>query len=268
MDQNIQNPTPNVLPENNSQTPKSRTNYILIGLVFILILLLGVVLSFFLGRQSAETQKTDSTAPTAQDNKDQNTDESSTVDDCKANFESKNLKLSFEYNDCEWKINEELITPEQGVYSTITATHTSGKELLVSSITIGMGGGYPSCINSSDIDFVNEEIVRISSTENGSRYYYLNPNTDFGVKGYPGEYGDEKFTSYFTFLNPAEFPNANVCWRGSGTNPVEIVNPKPGQEGTFLSKKDINITIEEGIISNSDFMTAADTLAVEIYSKL
>lgn len=195
---------------------------------------------------------------------------------CSKTFSSQFLNLQFEYDSCAWNIEENLITPEAGVFSTITASHNSNHKVTIKANTIGMGGGYPGCASVEDVVLLDNDVVRFHMVENtgpwgdnNPRYYhYLNANTDYAIKGYEGEFGDNKFNEYFTILNPEAFPSSNMCWRGGGINPTAILEPKEGQTESYQTSKDITVHIEEELVSDQSFLSAADALVVSIFSSI
>jgi|GEM_PF-4807770 len=280
--QNIQqvDQTPVDHPANTFKSPK--TNYLLIGGIILVCFVIFGFGGYYLGKQSSVHQKKtgesqnqvspspiyNANNPTASENK-----IIQPGANCTTTFSSKYLKMSFKYDSCAWKLSENLITPEVGVYSTITAKHNSNHQVVISANTMGMGGGYPGCSEVNDITLLDNEIVRIHMVkdpfgETPKYYYYLNAKSDYAIKGYSGEYGDEKFNEYFTFLNPEAFPNTNMCWRGGGINPVPVLQPKAGETKSYQINKDITISIEEENISDKEFLKAADSLVVGIYSSL
>lgn len=181
---------------------------------------------------------------------------------CASTFTSKILQLSFEYDECVWRLEENL-SEEAGIYSVITATNKNSHKLLIKAEAIGMGGNYPGCYKVNDVSIFENNIVRVQLSDNNN-YYYLNEKNDYAIKNYSGEFGDKKFNEYFTFLNPNAFPDTNMCWRNSGINPVRTLGPKEG----FEANKDITISIENPIPLNDEFLQAADSLAVSVYSEI
>jgi len=263
---------------------KPKTNYLLIGGVVLACFVIFGFGGYYLGTQSSVPQQTANERqnqaspspvsniinPTVNENK----ITQSPIADCTSTFSSKYIKLAFKYNSCIWKMSENLITPEAGVYSTITANHNSNHQVVISANTNGMGGGYPGCSEVNDITLLDNDIVRIHMVksppfgETPKYYHYLNAKDDYAIKGYSGKYGDEKFNEYFTFLNSEAFPNTNMCWRGGGINPVAVLQPKAGETESYQINKDITVSIEEENISDKEFLKAADSLAVGIYSSL
>lgn len=281
-DQNTQQNGQNTINQPTLESEKPKGNYMLIGVVILICFLVFGFGGYYLGKQSSEPKLI-----TDEQNKQVIPSPTSTITiplteeskvtqpaaNCVATFTSKLLKLVFKYDSCVWKLSENLITPEAGVYSTITAKHSSNHQVIIKANTMGMGGGYPGCYQVSGISLLDGDMVRVQMVKNpmgdSSKYfYYLNAKNDYAIKGYSGKFGDEKFKEYFTFLNPDAFPNTNMCWRGDGINPVEIQQPKEGQKETYQINKDIIVSIEEENISDTEFLKAADSLAVSVYSGL
>lgn len=262
------------------QTPPfvpSSTNWSKI-LLFVILGLVIVAGSIFIGIQIGINQKTDSLSISKQSSTTSlplpsNTPSEKPVvsnvptsenTNCIATFTSKYLDLHFKYDNCAWKINEQLSNSNSGntYYSIITASNSKTlNNLLIKAENIGMGGGYPGCEKVSDIVLLEGNIVRFKTPNN--TYLYLNEKNDYAIKGNTGKFGDTKFNEYFTFLNPEAFPNTNMCWRTTGINPVKLLNPNANDE----KSKDITLSVKE-TISDNVFFIAADSLAVSVYSSL
>lgn len=274
-----QNPVnqPTIKPE------KPKTNYLMIGVIVLACFVTFGFGGFYLGGQSSKLQLTTnekqnqiSPSPSLSVSNPEVNENKITqpVANCTSTYSSKYLKLNFKYDSCAWKLNEGLITPEGGIYSIITATHNSSHRVVVKAKTMGVGGHNPDCYQVGDVSLLGNDIVRIhliSSPLGGDSpkyYHYLNSKNDYAIKGYPGEFGDEKFKEYFTFLNPKAFPNTNMCWRGGGINPVAVLQPKEGYTESYQINKDITISIEEENVMDKEFLMSADALAVSIYSGL
>lgn len=265
-----------------SSPEKPKTNWPLVGGIVLACFVVFGFGGYYLGKQSSVSQKETGESQSQASPSPISNANNPTVSEnkiiqpgvnCNTTFSSKYLKMSFNYDSCAWKLSENLITPEAEVYSTITAEHISNHQVVISANTMGMGGGYPRCSEVNDITFLDNDIVRVHIVKNPfgetpKYYHYLNAMNDYAIKGYSGKYGDEKFNEYFTFLNPEVFPNTNMCWRGGGINPVAVLQPKAGETESYQINKDITISIEEENISDKEFLKAADSLAVEIYSSL
>lgn len=141
---------------------------------------------------------------------------------------------------------------------------------------MGMGGGYPNCSLVEDICIFDKNIARLhvigniswSKDESKKYYLYLTANNDYAIKGFDGEFGDNKFDEYFTFLNKEMYLNTNMCWREGGINTLAVLEPKKGETESYQKNKDITINIEEEIVSDQEFLTAADNLALSIFSSI
>ncbi len=262
---------------------KSNTNSFLFGGVVLVCFVIVGFGGYYMGKQSSILQQ----STTEQQNRvlpsstpintnpivNENKITQSPTANCTSTFSSKHIKLAFKYDSCAWKISENLVTPEAGIYSTIMAQHSSNHEVIIKANTMGMGGGYPDCYQVSDISLLDNDMVRvqmIKSTQGESQkyYHYLNVKSDYAIKGYAGKFGDEKFKEYFTFLNPDAFPNTNMCWRSGGINPVLVQQPAVGQTESYQINKDVTVAIEEENISDEEFLKAADSLVVGIYSNI
>lgn len=183
--------------------------------------------------------------------------------------------MQFDYDDCSWDLEEKLIEPEAGIFSTITATHISNHKVEIQASTVGMGGGYPDCSLVEDVYLLDNNIVRLHLIgaekwkNSESKYYlYLSKNNDYAIKGYEGKFGNDKFDEYFTFLNKEMYQNSNMCWREGGMNIVAALEPKENQVEQYQINKDITIQINEEVISDQNFLFASDALAVEVFSYL
>lgn len=264
---------PTVTPE------KPKIRFLLIGgMVFICFIVFGFG-GYYLGKQSsipreeiveARNQAPLNSIPATNNPRISENKITQPVDGCTTSFSSKYLKMSFKYDSCVWKLSEKLITPEAGVYSTITAKHNPNHQIVINANTVGMGGGYPVCGDVNDIILLDNDIVRIHMGKNlpgesPKYYHYLNSKNDYAIKGYSGKHGDEEFNEYFTFLSPEAFPNTNMCWRADGINPVVVLQPKAGETESYKVNKDITVSIEEENVSDKEFLKAADSLAVSVY---
>jgi hypothetical protein len=282
-DQNTQQVGQNSVNQPAIEPAKPKRNYVLIGAVILACLLVFGFGGYYLGKQSSKPKLTSSeqknqvvSSPTSTVVVPTLTEESKVTQpaaNCVSTFTSKLLKLIFKYDSCVWKLSENLVTPEAGVYSTITAKHNSNHQVIIKANTMGMGGGYPGCYQVNGISLLDGNIVRVQMVKNPmgdspKYYYYLNAKNDYAIKGYTGKFGDEKFKEYFTFLNPDVFPNTNMCWRSDGINSVEIKQPTAGQTESYQINKDIVASIEEENISDTEFLKAADALVVSVYSSL
>ncbi len=194
---------------------------------------------------------------------------------CSKTFSSQHLNLKFNYDSCSWNIDEKLIEPESGVFSTITATHSSNHKVEIKAGTIGMGGGYPDCSLVEDVYLLDNNIARIHliGTEKWKGdwpkyYFYLTKNNDYAVKGFESKFGNENFEKYFTFLNKEIYQNSNMCWRSGGINIVASLKPKEDQTENYQINKDISIQIEEESVKDQDFLSDSDSLAVSIFSSI
>lgn len=183
---------------------------------------------------------------------------------CTKQFSSQYVDLSFEYDSCTWEMSEQILVPEQGIYSQITATNKSGEKLTIDGNTLGMGGGYPYCYLATDITQVTDSFARVLIDEN---YIYLNEANEYGIKGATGVHGDSKYQWYFTFLNAEAFPDTNVCLTGSGTSVVAILNPSADRTEVWQKKVDVIVSIPTGNYS-SGFLTSADKIALAVYSSI
>ena len=282
-DQNTQQVGQNPVKQPVIEPEKPKWNYMLIGAVILACFLIFGFGGYYLCKQSSKPKLTSSEqknqvvpSPTSTVAIPTLTEESKVTQpavNCVSTFTSKLLKLVFKYDSCVWKLSENLVTPEAGVYSTITAKHNSNHQVIINANTMGMGGGYPGCSQVGDISLLDGDIVRVQMVKNPmgdshKYFYYLNAKNDYAIKGYSGKFGDEKFKEYFTFLNPDAFPNTNMCWRSDGINPVGVQQAKEGQTESYQINKDITVSIEEENISNTEFLKAADSLAVSVYSSL
>jgi hypothetical protein len=161
-----------------------------------------------------------------------------------------------------WNVNEQLGDSNAGntYYSIIIASNNkTSNRLLIKAENIGMGGGYPVCEKISNIVLLEGNIVHFKTPNN--TYLYLNEKNDYAIKGNTGIFGETKFNEYFTFLNPEAFPNANMCWRTTGINPVKLLSPNTNDE----KSKDITLSVED-TVSDDIFFKEADSLAVSVYS--
>jgi len=259
-----------------------KANYLMIGGIVLVCFVLFGFAGFYLGKQSSKleliaNEKQNQVSPRSSlnvSNPEVNENKiTQPIANCISTFSSKFIKLTFKYDSCAWKLNENLITPESGTYSIITAKHNSNYQVVINANTMGMGGGYPGCYQVSDVSLLDSNIVRVKMIKNpmgeSSKYYhYLNAQNDYAIKGYSGKFGDDKFKEYFTFLNSEAFPDTNMCWRSSGINPVSIQQPIERQTESFQINKDITVSIEEENLQDKDFLKAADALAVSIYSSV
>lgn len=183
---------------------------------------------------------------------------------CFVTFTSKYLDLNFKYDNCTWIITEQKgdVNSGNSYYSMISAVNNkTSNKVLIKAENIGMGGGYPRCENVNNITQLEGSIVRIKMQN--STYLYLNEKNDYAIKGNTGKFGDVKFSEYFSFLNPQAFPNANMCWRTTGINPVLLLNPNANEE----QSKDITLSVED-FVSDDIFFEGADSLAVSVYSSI
>lgn len=187
---------------------------------------------------------------------------------CLESFNSQYLKLSFQYDKCAWSL-EEVLNPDAGIYSMITATANNKSGFVyIRAGNIGMGGYYPGCELVSKVSLLDNGITRIQMAKDLS-YTYLTTKNDVGIKDYNAkDIGNEKFENYFTFLNPNAFPNTNMCWRSGGINTVAKADSKP-EEQSYERLKEIDVALN---VSNSSpnlesFLRSADNLAESIYTK-
>jgi hypothetical protein len=296
MDDNLTKPPveKNSINEETSLSEKQKDNYlnlIKIGLIlttglvlFLTCLLILVLLFCCLGKKIPLFQKNifegqnqipsilEEIVPSPKFNED-NSSWPKTAN-CISTFSSKYIKLVFNYDSCLWEINENLEEAGSGVYSKIVAKHNSNHQIIIKANDIGMGGGYPGCLQVGDISIIDNNIVRVQIPENQKRntqehYLYLTKENEYGIKDYPGEFGDQKFREYLEIL-PDLSPDVNMCWRGVGINTVPILLPKTSEDQSknIENLKDLTISIEEGNILDKQFLKDADSLVVSIYSSI
>jgi len=277
MDNQTQPNTPSFQPQ--AQTPTlSSTNRVKV-LSFILLGLVVVAGSVFVGIQIGKTQTPNTEPvivqpttsptqtlinPTILPTPVSTTNPTTENINCSTTFSSKYLDLNFKYDNCIWKITEQMSNVNSGTtyYSIITALNNkTSNKVLIKAESIGMGGGYPGCAKVNNITLLEGNVVRFKKQNN--TYLYLNEKNDFAIKGNVGNFGDTKFNEYFTFLNPEAFPDTNICWRTTGINPVKLLSPNGNEE----KWKDITLSVED-TVSDDIFFQEADSLAVSFYSSL
>lgn len=256
-----------------SQLRVSKINLlIMIGILgcFLIFSFLG----YFIGREVAishlyiEKQK-DSSLKNSITQIFNNNDVVQPTTSCMATFTSKYLKLSFDYNSCEWNLHETKKIPEQGVYSEIVATHKSNYRLIVQAESLGMGGGYGVCIFAKDIKFLDNELIRVEDIRPSRRYYfYLNSMNEYGIKGNSGKHGEETF-KYNLTVPAYSYEDVNICWRTHLVNAIPILQQKETSKGFFSElHREISVFIDEENLDNEDFLNSADVLAISIFSSV
>lgn len=260
-------PAPPVQPES-VVAPRRKSSLFLYLVIFLISAVVFGTIGYFLGqlnRQVAETPMLTNDANTESSESD-STAASNQAALCTTTYSSQFLKLSFPYDSCEWEIREELVQPEDGVFSRMWARNkTSGQEITIKAETMGMGGGYPGCFPTQNALVLRNDLIRFQ-LQSTNFYHYLTPKNDYALKGQSGPFGDEKFQEYVALLNPDPTENVNLCWRGSGMNPVEMREPMIGAE-SWQNNKDIVATIEDPTVS-MEFLQAADGFMLSLFGSL
>lgn len=210
------------------QRKKNLKKNIIIAIVVGIIFITSAISGFIFGNNLANVPVTNKVNSEVEENTQQitPTETNGELKNCNATFASNGLNLNFDYDNCVWTITEELFEPEQGVFSTITALHMeSGNTITIKANSVGMGGGYPSCINSGNIQRLNSAALRIKISDNND-YIYLTSNNNYGIKGEEGDNGDVKYQEYINVIPSVETNGSNICYRTGGINMVEVKAPK------------------------------------------
>lgn len=208
--------------------------------------------------------------------------------DCTTTYSSKYLKLSFQYDDCAWNLNENLLK-DGSTYSTIIANHKSNHPLAITSYNTGYDEYFPDCYEVEGVVVLLEDNIvryklvrspRVSENNPGqnphkryhSKYYgYLNSKHKYAIKGYLGEFGDKEFIEYFDLFNSpfgTDMTNTNMCWRDGRINTVGVSQSQANPRDHSPDVKDLQILIEEEDVSDKTFLMDADALAVSIFSSI
>lgn len=185
------------------------------------------------------------------------------ISECLSAFTSRHLKLSFTFNSCLWEIFEDLVIPNQGIYSKIWAKHIkSGLLLQADANNIGMGGGYPGCTSSDDIKLLDNNMARVRIKN--SSYYYLTSSNKFGIRYGLGDNGDIQFQKIAEILELGENPMENICWISSGMNLIDKSIATPERE-YYENQVDFHLSIEEPT-TDTEFLSDSDELAQTVMS--
>jgi hypothetical protein len=151
--------------------------------------------------------------------------EVSNISNCVTKFESKYLKFGFEYDNCYWNISEVATFDEFSSIKTyeLNILNMDNRKFSVDFSQMGMGWGYPGCLNVKEImQLYPSEVLRAEvEYDYSDKYMFFGKNFDYAIKGITENNGN--FDSFIAgdLAQAHDYPN--FCFQTVQEN---VVNPR------------------------------------------